>query len=186
MGCEAVTGRKPSSYFGDTRRRGSTEVRTLKDEINRIADAKFLNPEWQEGVRRGGYKAAGTMADGLLGLYGWQAGTGEVDKRVFDGIARDYVLDPDMRNALKKSNIYALDLVVRRLLEAAGRGLWDADDKTFDDLKDVYLELEGDMEELSEGGDIQGNEISVGKELRDPGWEVSKDANLEKIWRRIS
>lgn len=186
LGCEAVTGRKPPSYFGDTRRRGSTTVRTLKDEINRIADAKFLNPEWQEGVRRGGYKAAGTMADGLLGLYGWQAGTGEVDKRVFDGIAKDYVLDPDMRNALKKSNIYALDLVVRRLLEAAGRGLWDADDKTFDGLKDVYLELEGDMEELSDGGDIQGNEISVGKEFRDPGWEVSKDANLERIRRRIS
>lgn len=186
LGCEAVTGRRPPSYFGDTRRRGSAEVRTLKDEIGRIADAKFLNPEWREGVRKGGYKAAGTMADGLLGLYGWQAGTGEVEKRVFDGIARDYVLDQGMREELKRSNIYALDLVVRRLLEAAGRGLWEADDETVEGLKDAYLELEGDMEGLSDGGDIQGNEIPMGKEPRDAGWEASKDAYLERIRRRIS
>lgn len=185
LAAEAVTGKRPASYFGDTRANGRVGIRTLREEIGRIADAKYLNPEWADGVRKGGYKAAGELSDAVLGLFGWQASSGEVDRRIFDGIAETYVLDPEMRRALKESNLYAMDLIVKRLLEAAGRGLWDADKDTVDELKDVYLELEGDMEGISDSGDVQGNEIRMGLEPRDAAWEHAKDERLKAAKMRM-
>ena len=39
--------------------------------------------------------------------------------------------------------------VLRRMLEAAGRGMWDADDATLDQLRDLYSEAEDEMEGIN-------------------------------------
>jgi len=49
------------------------------------------------------------------------------------------------------------------LLEAAERGLWNADEQVLNDLKDNYLEIESWIEERMGDieGDIQGGSIDI-------------------------
>jgi len=65
---------------------------------------------------------------------------------VFDGAAERYALDPAMANKLRKSNPEAFKNVLRRLLEAAGRGMWEADPDTIEQLKDLYAEADDTAE----------------------------------------
>ena len=46
---------------------------------------------------------------------------------VWDGAYETYVDDEEMAAKLRRSNPQAFANVVRRLLEASGRGMWDAD-----------------------------------------------------------
>ena len=47
---------------------------------------------------------------------------------------------------LRKNNPQAFRNVLRRMLEAAGRGMWDADDETLTQLKNLYSETEDELE----------------------------------------
>ena len=48
---------------------------------------------------------------------------------------------------MQRANPWALRGITERLLEAASRGLWEAPDaKTLDQLRQVYLDAEGDLE----------------------------------------
>ncbi|KAJ1639218.1 hypothetical protein T492DRAFT_899505 [Pavlovales sp. CCMP2436] len=73
----------------------------------------------------------------MTAMVGWAA-TADVDKR--------YALDPAMANKLRKSNPEAFKNVLRRLLEAAGRGMWEADPDTIEQLKDLYAEADDTAE----------------------------------------
>lgn len=44
----------------------------------------------------------------------------------------------------------AFSNVVRRMLEAAGRGLWEADDKTLQELREVYAEMDDVLEGIKQ------------------------------------
>ena len=39
--------------------------------------------------------------------------------------------------------------MVRRLLEAAGRGMWDTDEETIEKLRDLYSEADDMVEQVS-------------------------------------
>jgi magnesium chelatase subunit H len=51
-----------------------------------------------------------------------------------------------MRERLARANPQAMRNIVGRLLEANGRGLWQADDATIDQLKEMYADLEDRLE----------------------------------------
>jgi magnesium chelatase subunit H len=42
--------------------------------------------------------------------------------------------------------------MVRRLMEASGRGFWDADEETLDRLRSIYEDLEDRLEGIVAGG----------------------------------
>jgi cobaltochelatase CobN len=114
-------------------------------------------------MKEHGYKGLGDISKKIGRLYGWEATTGEVDDWIFDDVARTYILDEEMRKQFEEKNPWALEEIGRRLLEAAERGLWNADEQVLNDLKDNYLEIEswievrmGDFE-----GDIQGGSIDI-------------------------
>ena len=52
-----------------------------------------------------------------------------------------------MQEWLKEVNPHALQNMTERLLEAIQRGMWDASDEMRQDLQNVYLEIEGMLEE---------------------------------------
>jgi magnesium chelatase subunit H len=79
---------------------------------------------------------------------GWSATAKAVDKWVFDESAKTYLLDEQMRNRLMSLNPAALKNMAGRLLEAAGRGLWQADADTLAQLRDLYADLEDRLEGL--------------------------------------
>ena len=51
-----------------------------------------------------------------------------------------------MAERLRAANPEAFKNVVRRLLEAAGRGMWDADDAVLERLRDLYAEADDTIE----------------------------------------
>ncbi|MCD6206538.1 MAG: cobaltochelatase subunit CobN [Methanosarcinales archaeon] len=174
-----LSGSDVPAYYGDTRDVNRIEVRTLADELRRVVRTKLLNPKWIEGMKNHGYKGAGDISKRIGRVYGWEATTQEVDDWIFDDITRTFVLDCEMRQFFEENNPYALEEIGRRLLEAAERGLWDADPEVLDGLKNAYLEMEGVIEERMGDvtGDFQGGSIDVVTAEEVAGWRAS----MEKI-----
>ena len=66
---------------------------------------------------------------------------------MYEGLANKYALDPEMKKWMKEVNPYALQNILDKLLEAISRGMWKANDDMEAELRDAYLEIEGDIEE---------------------------------------
>lgn len=158
-----ASGKEVRTYYGDTREPEHVEVRTLADEIRRVVRTKLLNPKWIEGQKRHGYKGAGDISKRIGRVYGWEAATQEVDDWIFDEITRTFVLNEENRKFFEEHNPWALEEIARRLLEAAERGLWQADPEVLEGLKETYLEIEGWLEEKMGDvkGDFQGGAIDI-------------------------
>jgi cobaltochelatase CobN len=157
-----VSGKDVAAYYGDTRNTSRVEVRTLAEEIWRVVRTKLLNPQYIEGLKEHGYAGAAELSRRTGRVFGWEATTGEVDDRIFDGIARTFLLDPENREFFREHNIWAMEEMTRRLLEANARGMWDADPAVLEKVREVYLEIEGDLEEDmgSSRGDRQGGAVT--------------------------
>ncbi|MBW1740950.1 MAG: cobaltochelatase subunit CobN [Deltaproteobacteria bacterium] len=159
----SISGKEIKAYYGDTREPEHVTVRDMADEIRRVVRAKLLNPKWIEGMKRHGYKGAGDISKRIGRVYGWEATTQEVDDWIFDDIASTFVLNKENRKFFEENNPWALEEIGRRLLEAESRGLWNADPEVLKHLKDIYLEIEGWIEEKmgDVSGDFQGGSVDV-------------------------
>jgi cobaltochelatase CobN len=122
-----------------------------------------LNPEWIEGKKRHGYKGGTVISDRVFHIYGWQATTRLVGNWVFDEIAEKFVLDDEMKQWFKENNVYALESITRRLIEAEKRDLWEAKPDKLERLREAYLETEGCIEDKMEDveGEFQGSNIEI-------------------------
>ena len=65
---------------------------------------------------------------------------------MYDGAHERYVVDEEMREKLRRANPQAFRNVLRRMLEAAGRGMWNADDDVLERLRTLYAETEDELE----------------------------------------
>jgi len=150
-------------YYGDSRELTNTELRTLSNEIRRVARAKVLNPQWIEGQKKHGYAGASNITKRLVHLYGWEASTGEVDDNIFDDITKTFIVNKENKQFFMENNPWALEEVSRRLLEANERKLWRPADGLLDEIRNVYMEIEGFMEDDmgDNAGDFQGGSIDV-------------------------
>ena len=178
-----LSGKKVKAYYGDTRERAAVAVGDLADEIRRVARAKLLNPRWIEGMKQHGYKGAAEISKRIGRLFGWQATTGEVDHWIFDEITRKFVLDQENRDFFMQHNPYALEEIARRLLEAEKRGLWRPEAGLLEKLRDVYLELEGRLEDTmgETGGGFQGGAVDMYSVDEVAEWQ----ARMEDLRREI-
>lgn len=147
---QAVTGKRPFSLAGDNNDVDDVKVRTTTEEARHIFRARLLNPVWLDGLKRHGYKGAGDISKAMDIILGWDATADVVDDFMYKRFARKVPLDPETRTWMKSVNPYALHNILNKLLEAAGRGMWDADDDTLDALKQAFLDIEGDIEEASD------------------------------------
>jgi cobaltochelatase CobN len=150
-----LSGKQVDAYYGDTRDTSRVEVRTLAEELRRVARTKLFNPQWIDGLKEHGYSGASEIARRAGRVFGWDATTGEVDDWIFDDIARTFLLDEENRRFFQEHNIWAMEEMGRRLLEANARGMWEPDEDLLEDLKEVYLEIEGSLED--EMGVVQGS-----------------------------
>jgi cobaltochelatase CobN len=160
---KVISGKNIQNYFGDTREPDRVSVRTLTEEIRRIARAKILNPKWIEGMKEHGYKGAGEISKRVGRLYGWQATAKAVDDSVFDDITRTFMMNEENRKFFEENNPWALEEMARRLIEAVERGLWNPSPDVKEALKEIYLEIEGWIEEKMGDmkGEFQGGSIDI-------------------------
>lgn len=82
----------------------------------------------------------------LTALLGWGATTNFSDDWTWDQASETYVFDEEMATKLRESNPEAFRNSVKRMLEAAGRGLWNADRDVLTKLQEVYSDLDDQLE----------------------------------------
>jgi magnesium chelatase subunit H len=122
-------------------------VKDLDETLRLEYRTKLLNPRWAKAMAESGSGGAFEISQRMTALVGWGATTGFTEDWVYDGANETYVEDADMRKLLQKNNPEAFRNVVKRMLEAHGRGMWNADADTIEKLKKMY----GDAEDRIEG-----------------------------------
>jgi len=143
----SLTGRNPAAYIGDSAVPDAPRTRTLAEETRRVFRSRVVNPRWIAAMRRHGYKGAFELAATVDYLFGYDATAGVVPDWMYEQLAASYVFDEETRSFMRRANPWALRGITERLLEAASRDLWASPEaKTLDQLRQVYLEMEGDLE----------------------------------------
>jgi magnesium chelatase subunit H len=150
---DATTGKRKKvtlsiiEAFGVDNDDASVPVKDVEEVLRLEYRSKLLNPKWTDAMLAQGSGGAFEVSQRMTAMIGWAA-TAEVDNFVFDQAAERYALDEEVAKKLQRANPEAFKNVVRRLLEAAGRGMWSTDDDTLDKLKNLYA----DADDLIETG----------------------------------
>src|SRR5439155_25128621 len=121
----ALAGKAPRQYHGDSADVDRVRVRDLPEEVRRVFRTRAVNPKWLEGMMRHGYKGAFEMAATVDYLFGYDATADVAEDWMYAEIARRYALDPVVQAFMREKNPWALLGIIRRLFEAADRGLWE-------------------------------------------------------------
>ena len=147
---KTVRGHLPFAVMGDSSDPKRVKMRTTNEEAKHVLRSRLVNPKWLEGMKRHGYKGAGDISHVMDIVLGWDA-TGEViDDWMYAEIAKTYALDPGMQEWMKEVNPYALQNILDKLLEAISRGMWQAEGDMEEQLRNAYLEMEGEIEEWND------------------------------------
>jgi len=138
------------SFMGDDSDPKKSKLRDTKQELQYVFRSKILNPKFIDGLKEHGYRGAGEMANLTEFTMAWDATSDIGEDWMYEGLADKYLFDRDTHDWMRDVNPYAMMNILNRLEEAIERGLWDADDDYRQRLKDLYLDLEERLEELSE------------------------------------
>ncbi|MGI2908072.1 magnesium chelatase subunit H [Tolypothrix sp. VBCCA 56010] len=124
-----------------------TTPRNLDDLLRMEYRSKLLNPKWAEAMANQGSGGAFEISQRMTALIGWGGTADFTDDWVYEQAADTYAFDAEMAEKLRKSNPEAFRNIIGRMLEASGRGFWNADTEKLDKLRQLYdltdEELEG-------------------------------------------
>jgi len=143
---ERAKGAKAQVYITDTTAE-KIQTETVDRSIARGVRTRLLNPKWIDAMLEHSYHGVQKINDRFENILGLAATTSQVDNWIFRNIYQTYVADPRLRHRLTESNRWAYYSMVERLLECSKRGYWQAAAEELAELRRVYLELEGDIEE---------------------------------------
>ena len=120
--------------------------RDLEETLRLEYRSKLLNPKWAEAMAAQGAGGAYEISGRLTAMIGWAATTDFAEQWVFDGAADRYVLDEAMADRLRASNPEAFRNILKRMMEAKGRGFWRPSDEVLARLQDLFIEVEDEIE----------------------------------------
>jgi cobaltochelatase CobN len=171
----AVGSGSAKMYWGDSSSGAVPEVRSLDQEIDEALFAKLLNPDWLEEKKKDGYTGARSVSCMINTLFHWSASAHVVTNEQFDATWRTYIDNEENRQWLQSENVYALEEITRRLLEAASRTMWNASEDKLEKLKHVMLTIEGDIEEKMGPvqGEFQGSAVDIKKRKDVEKWNYA-------------
>jgi magnesium chelatase subunit H len=136
---------RPAIYLSDTLS-PDAKIRTLEETVRLETRAKTLNPKWYEGMLKHGFSGVAAIENHVSNTFGWSATADAVDDWIYDEVARTFLLDEEMLTRLRNLNPHSAHSLVNRLLEANGRGYWDASPETLEQLRDIVAALEDQLE----------------------------------------
>ncbi|MCB2188021.1 MAG: cobaltochelatase subunit CobN [Deltaproteobacteria bacterium] len=165
MACaaSALSGQQTKLYWGDGGQDGRAQVRGLADELERAVRTRLLSQAWLESLKPHGAQGAGELVNRVLNVYRWSAATGQVAPWTFEALTEHLIMQPENLAWLRQANPHAMEEMVRRLLEAASRDLWQPGPEHEAALESAALEVEGDLEESmgAVSGEFQGSQVEV-------------------------
>jgi len=136
---------RPAIYLSDSLT-GDTKVRTLEETVRLESRAKTLNPKWYEGMLKHGFRGVAEIENHVSNTFGWSATADAVDDWIYSEVANTFVFDETMLDRLRNLNPHSAHSLVRRLLEANGRGYWDVEQSVLDKLREISRSLEDQLE----------------------------------------
>jgi magnesium chelatase subunit H len=142
---------RPSVYLSDALSRDA-RVRSLEEVVRLETRAKTLNPKWYEGMLGHGFRGVAEIESHVTNTFGWSATADAVDGWVYTEVARTFVLDTAMLERLSALNPHSARSLVARLLEAEGRGFWDAEAAVVEQLREAFRGLEDRIEGVAHAG----------------------------------
>jgi magnesium chelatase subunit H len=146
LAAEKQSGKKVDASFIESFSKDTTP-RKLQDLLRMEYRTKLLNPKWAEAMANQGSGGAYEISQRMTALLGWGGTANFRDDWVYDQAADTYALDEAMANRLRQANPEAFRNIVGRMLEAHGRGFWQADQEKLQQLRELYEltdeELEG-------------------------------------------
>ena len=86
------------------------------------------------------------ISDRFSNVMGLAATTNSVEQWVFNDMHTKYVEDEDIRDRLIENNEYAYMDILEQMMEYFQRGYWDASKEQIEEIKNIYLELENNIE----------------------------------------
>lgn len=143
---EACKGEKPMSVMGDSSNPASPKLRTLAEESKFIYRSRVMNPKWFEGLKEHGYRGVQEITNLVEFTFGWDSTSDVVEDWMYQTITDKFVLNEENREWIQENNPDALRQITSRLLEASERGMWNADDRTVEALKSIFLDNECSLE----------------------------------------
>ena len=144
---KANSGNAPLAVTGHTDDPDRPVTRELGKEAARIVRSKLLNPKWLEGLKRHGFKGAQEVSEALDSLFGWDATTEVAEDWMYDSFAEKYLFDEVTRKWMESVNRWSVHSVSERLLESNQRGMWNTDEATLKQLRNIYMQSEGTIED---------------------------------------
>lgn len=136
---------RPAIYLSDALSR-DVKIRSLEETVRLESRAKTLNPKWYEGMLKHGFRGVAEIENHVSNTFGWSATADAVDDWIYTEVANTFLLDATMLARLRDLNPHSAHSLVQRLLEANGRGYWDADDSALEKLRDISRSLEDQLE----------------------------------------
>ena len=147
---EAIRGEKPVSMIGDSSDPDAVGVRTLQEETSFVFRSRVLNPKWVSGLKRHGYRGVQELSNLVDYTLGWDSTSGSIEDWMYESISERFLFDGDNRKWIEDSNPDALLNMSSRLLEAAERGLWNANPETLDRIRSIFTDAETAVEHLGQ------------------------------------
>ena len=142
------SGSQKPAYIPSTSDTDHIETLDLHEEASRVMRARVNNPKWIEGLKKHGYRGVQQVSAMVDIAFGWDATTNVIDDWMYDCIAKRYAFDKKNTDWMREVNPWALRNITERLLEAHQRGMWNASEESVNKLKKIYMEMEGNLEDL--------------------------------------
>ena len=136
---------RPAIYLSDTLSR-EVKIRSLEETVRLETRSKTLNPKWYEGMLKHGFRGVAEIENHVSNTFGWSATADAVDDWIYAEVANTFLFDESMLDRLRDLNPHSAHALVQRLLEANGRGYWDADATTLEKLREISRSLEDQLE----------------------------------------
>ncbi|PLC64134.1 magnesium chelatase subunit H [Vulcanisaeta sp. EB80] len=142
---EVLTGRKVKALWMDTT--GARDrVRSAEEAVEFWARTRLLNPKWISAMLEHGYDGAREIMKRIEYLLGHAALTKAVAEWVWTEVAKTYVLNPEVRERMRRANPWALHRIIEVLYEAHRRGYWRPSEELLEEIERVRLEVERSLE----------------------------------------
>jgi magnesium chelatase subunit H len=136
---------RPAIYLSDSLSR-EVKIRSLEETVCLETRAKTLNPKWYEGMLKHGFRGVAEIENHVSNTFGWSATADAVDDWIYADVANTFLFDESMLDRLRDLNPHSAHALAQRLLEANGRGYWDADNSVLEKLRDISRSLEDQLE----------------------------------------
>ena len=178
--------RNVRSFMGESGQQG-VAVKTMKEHLEDGVKSTLFNEEWKQRQLDLGYDGAAEIMCRLQNIFEMQCVNENFSSETLDRLAKDYIMDEEVRHFMEKNNPYAAEESARRFLELNSRGKWKPDPAILIQLQKDYLKTEANLEDgISGRGEIQGGSVEIVADEAVDSWKkrlAAADQEIER-WKK--